>query len=822
MNLKEWTENYIKSINENNLEEKLNSLLEKNVPTNPSKWSYYKSQAKKKFDVYPSAYANAWAAKKYKAAGGGWKKESVNEDLPTKQIDPSEFPNPLSNTKGFLKKGNYDGESGDDIVPTKPVSISVSQLKPSQDAIYLGKVLGMAIVGIEGGDLGAVISKDNYILDGHHRYAATTFNNPSAKVGGVQSDLVIGDLIPVLRAVGDAMKNKRGLEPKGGDVNIFKATMDDVKSAIYDGKNMDSKFYNKEKSIAWFENIGEDTIAKRLKMLQSKRPPSGAPARKDMPKIKPSQLGILKTLLNKGNIDVREPYTESVNEEQLNEGLGLSIVLLTTALAQLAMVVSKADGGRPDNISFKDVKRKWKTFWAHRKIRKISKRLINDPQIKSMVDSNTTLNKDGKIIGHSNLMGIQKILKNKLKPDEMEYLKYGWGPHLRKAAGYKRESFESVNEAMDNVDKVLYFIKKEIKRGHLNRLKVDEDEIIAVASKYKIRLNDDEVDEIISMIDTEDNIFESVNEITYNYQKLKWNNNIPSHKDGEVLRGDKIKVNRVIGTVLDITKSGNIIIRRDDGSVFIIRPNGKIITKDRDLKPFVKSYYSEESVNEVSEPDVITQLRDIVSKKQNKKIKDPKSGKKMTVDLYSASAVTQVYDALKQQSNKDKFVSQGLLGMVNLAFKLLKKESVNEAYVVMYAKKKGEKPAAAAYRDKDMALKFEKDLKNDGYITMVIQKKVKGVDESVNESNDTYFNTASQAVDYARKMIEKRGFEIDEDDWNTGIVQGGKYNRLRPGVGKTHSYSIGLLKNGKPQRKELQISLYGMPSGNYELTYYVN
>ena len=56
------------------LGESLNLFLEKNVPTNPSKWSYYKSQAKKKFDVYPSAYANAWAAKQYKAAGGGWKK----------------------------------------------------------------------------------------------------------------------------------------------------------------------------------------------------------------------------------------------------------------------------------------------------------------------------------------------------------------------------------------------------------------------------------------------------------------------------------------------------------------------------------------------------------------------------------------------------------------------------------------------------------------------------------------------------------------------------------------------------------------------------
>ena len=55
-------------------EQKLNMFLEKNVPTDASKWSYYKSQAKKKFDVYPSAYANGWAARQYKAAGGGWKK----------------------------------------------------------------------------------------------------------------------------------------------------------------------------------------------------------------------------------------------------------------------------------------------------------------------------------------------------------------------------------------------------------------------------------------------------------------------------------------------------------------------------------------------------------------------------------------------------------------------------------------------------------------------------------------------------------------------------------------------------------------------------
>jgi len=54
--------------------QKVETLMEKNCPTDSGKWSSYKSQAKKKFDVYPSAYANGWAAKKYKAAGGGWKK----------------------------------------------------------------------------------------------------------------------------------------------------------------------------------------------------------------------------------------------------------------------------------------------------------------------------------------------------------------------------------------------------------------------------------------------------------------------------------------------------------------------------------------------------------------------------------------------------------------------------------------------------------------------------------------------------------------------------------------------------------------------------
>ena len=96
------------------------------------------------------------------------------------------------------------------------------------------------------------------------------------------------------------------------------------------------------------------------------------------------------------------------------------------------------------------------------------------------------------------------------------------------------------------------------------------------------------------------------------------------------------------------------------------------------------------------------------------------------------------------------------------------------------------------------------------------------INTKIDEANDTYFKSFTQAVEYARKATDKRGFTIDEDDWQTQIAFGGKYTRSRPSKGKTNSFTVGLLKNGKPQRKSLQISVFGMDSGSYELTHYVN
>ena len=74
-------------------EEELQNLEEKNVPTNPSLWSKMKSRAKAKFDVYPSAYANGWAAKEYKKAGGGWKSVSEETELEESVRVPSKTGN---------------------------------------------------------------------------------------------------------------------------------------------------------------------------------------------------------------------------------------------------------------------------------------------------------------------------------------------------------------------------------------------------------------------------------------------------------------------------------------------------------------------------------------------------------------------------------------------------------------------------------------------------------------------------------------------------------------------------------------------------------
>jgi hypothetical protein len=78
----------------------------KNKAKDPKKWSSCISQAKQKFDVYPSAYANAWAAKCYKSKGGKWKK--LSEDIAEEILSNFESKKYNSNLYGLTKQRNLN------------------------------------------------------------------------------------------------------------------------------------------------------------------------------------------------------------------------------------------------------------------------------------------------------------------------------------------------------------------------------------------------------------------------------------------------------------------------------------------------------------------------------------------------------------------------------------------------------------------------------------------------------------------------------------------------------------------------------------------
>jgi hypothetical protein len=114
----------------------------------------------------------------------------------------------------YMTSGVKDGNPSDDSVTVKvPAAVAASDAKPTQTNILLGKSLSMAIGGVEGGDIEAWIGTDGSILDGHHRWAATMLNNPSAKLGaaGAIDMKGMGDQTTALKhltAIGNALGNK--------------------------------------------------------------------------------------------------------------------------------------------------------------------------------------------------------------------------------------------------------------------------------------------------------------------------------------------------------------------------------------------------------------------------------------------------------------------------------------------------------------------------------------------------------------------------------------------------------------------------------------
>jgi hypothetical protein len=219
----------------------------------------------------------------------------------------------------IVRSGLADGNRSDDVVSVTRGSWPASSLKPSQTSMVLEKALGMALLmlktGKVGGDLGALVSKDKHILDGHHRWAATILASGSkGKVGGYGANLNGADLLKVLNVISKGMFAVRG--GKAGKGSLADFTPDKVRALLEDfvQNGIGGPFPWSPESVQntleqAFGSVeaGVDQISKNASLV-SKSVPSWAPDRKQMPVIEPEQVPAAANALNQGEVDWNNPH----------------------------------------------------------------------------------------------------------------------------------------------------------------------------------------------------------------------------------------------------------------------------------------------------------------------------------------------------------------------------------------------------------------------------------------------------------------------------------------------------------------------------------
>lgn len=107
------------------------------------------------------------------------------------------------------------GPVSDDVVKGKYGATAAKKLKPVQNEIWFKKVIGNLMsfgVPKQGGkltdDAPIIVSKDGYILDGHHRFGQAMLADPNLKLKSLTLPLDVKTLVKVARTYGTASGNK--------------------------------------------------------------------------------------------------------------------------------------------------------------------------------------------------------------------------------------------------------------------------------------------------------------------------------------------------------------------------------------------------------------------------------------------------------------------------------------------------------------------------------------------------------------------------------------------------------------------------------------
>lgn len=234
---------------------------------------------------------------------------------------------PADAAKAAYKGGKKDGDDADDQVSSKKVSVAAAKLKPSQKEVVPQKAVEFAFSAImkikpmesgPGGDLQAIISNDNYIMDGHHRWAATFLVDPSAALEATQIDLPGAALVTALNVVTKGLG--RGGNSGKGDISKFggKPIEDAIDAVLANGYWAQSDPEKcKEAFVEWGGGSVEDA-KKKMVANAAKMPkaiPGWAPNRVDMPVINAPEVATIAKAIASGVIDLKAPYGPDVKDK---------------------------------------------------------------------------------------------------------------------------------------------------------------------------------------------------------------------------------------------------------------------------------------------------------------------------------------------------------------------------------------------------------------------------------------------------------------------------------------------------------------------------
>lgn len=218
--------------------------------------------------------------------------------------------------KFIVETGLKDGDTSDDKIQMSKATESAGKLNPSQTTMQLSKTLGMAISMLLGkmplgGDLGAIISADNHILDGHHRWsAAIAAGGPGITVGGYKAKLKGDDLLKVLNIITKGMFGRNKGNPGSGNIKAY--TPANAEKMLREMSEKGTKFLSAEQVQEGLTRLGgsvDEGIAKMSENIGkvSKKVPSWAPARSDMPVINEKDLPATSQALNSGIVNWNNP-----------------------------------------------------------------------------------------------------------------------------------------------------------------------------------------------------------------------------------------------------------------------------------------------------------------------------------------------------------------------------------------------------------------------------------------------------------------------------------------------------------------------------------